>query len=150
MTTSRRDRTYDLAIDHARGRARREFMAMVGALVVLFNLLAAGALGASTRAAGSMMLANLSGEEIVICSGGGMIVVDRHGQPVENQDGATHRALCPFCAPLMQGHAKAPDPMALANAPDHPLFVALRAAAFARPVPPRAPGAAQPRAPPVG
>ncbi|MGO8738933.1 DUF2946 domain-containing protein [Rhodoblastus sp.] len=140
---------YDLAIDRSRGRARREIVAALGALVVLFNILAAGLLGASAQAAGSPLLGDPSGDGIVICTGAGMIVVDHNGKPIEDKNGAVHSALCPFCLPLMQGHAKAPDLAGLALAP-----VALRIApsrdtesafSFAARLFP----GARPRAPPV-
>ena len=32
----------------------------------------------------------------------------RRGKPIRGKGGTVHKALCPFCLPLMQGHAKAP------------------------------------------
>ena len=110
-------RTYDLGIDRSRGRARREIVAAIGALVVLFNILAAGFLGASAQAAASRLLGDSAGDGIVICTGAGMILVDHNGKPIEDKSGAVRSALCPFCLPLMQGHAKAPDPVGVAPAP---------------------------------
>jgi hypothetical protein len=122
---SRATRTYDFAIDRARGRVRREVVALIGGLLVLFNIIAAGAFGASAR---TMALSNPSADRTVICSGEGMIVVDRSGKPVDDRDRSGQKLGCPFCLPLMQGHAKAPDPGAViparagrsvAISPDH-------------------------------
>jgi hypothetical protein len=137
---------YDLAIDRARGRARREIVALIGGLLVLFNILAAGAFGASAR---TLTLSEPSADRIVICSGDGMIVVDRAGRPVDDRGRAGGKRACPFCLPLMQGHAKAPESgaafpapadRALATSRDHQ--VALLVAESRR-------CDARPRAPPV-
>lgn len=146
---SRGARTYDLEIDRSRGRARREIVAAIGALVVLFNILAAGFLGASAQAAASPLLGDSAGDGVVICTGTGMILVDHNGKPIEDKGGAVHTALCPFCLPLMQGHAKAPDPagvapapVALRVAPSREIEIALTFSARLFP-------SARPRAPPV-
>ncbi|MCI4678734.1 DUF2946 family protein [Rhodoblastus acidophilus] len=146
---SRRARTYDLAIDRARGRVRCDVAAVASALVVLFNILAAGLLGAEAQAAGSPLLTDLSGDGVVICTGAGMIVVDRNGKPIDDPSGAPHRTLCPFCLPLMQGHAKAPDPVAAAPAPVSRQVAASRPRFNARPAALQYASAAQPRAPPI-
>jgi hypothetical protein len=145
---SRRTKAYDLAIDRARGRARREIAAFLGGLLILFNVLAAGVVGASARGA-SPMLGDISSDRIVICTGAGMIVVDHSGKPVEDKGGGSGKTLCPFCLPLMQGHANAPDPGATAPAPVHSVVVLSRADQIARPEAKCLSSAAQPRAPPL-
>jgi hypothetical protein len=145
---SRRAKIYDLATDRARGRARREIVAAVGALVVLFNILVAALLGASAQAAGSAMLADLSGDGIVICTGASMIVVGHDGKPVEDEGGAVHKALCPFCLPLKQGHAKAPDPADVARPRAPRRVVSAREGQVVVPPIAQFSWAARPRAPP--
>lgn len=115
MILSRRHKTYDLTIDPARGRARREVVGALGAFILFFNVLAATLLGASAHA-GSPMLGDLNGDRIVICTGAGMIVVDHNGKPVEQKSGEAG-TLCPFCVPLMQGCAAPPTPLVAAAAP---------------------------------
>ncbi len=139
---SRRTKAYDLAIDRARGRARREIVAFLGGLLILFNVLAVGVLGASAHGASPM-----SGD-IVICTGDGMIVVDHSGKPAEDK-GCAGKTLCPFCLPLMQGNARAPDPAGTAQAPVSRIVVASRVDQIARPEAKSLACAAQPRAPPI-
>jgi hypothetical protein len=145
---SRRTKAYDLTIDRARGRARREIVAVLGGLLILFNVLAAGVLGASAHAA-SPMLGDQFSDKVVICTGAGMIVVDHSGKPAEDKGGDSGKTLCPFCLPLMQGHATAPDPGATAPAPVHSVVVLSRADQIARPEAKCLSSAAQPRAPPI-
>lgn len=146
---SRCARTYDLEIDRARGRARREIVAAIGALVVLFNILAAGFLGATAQAAASRLLGNSAGDGVVICTGAGMILVDHDGKPIGDKGGAVHTALCPFCLPLMQGHARAPDPVGVAPAPVARRVAPARQIEIAFSFAARLSPSARPRAPPV-
>lgn len=148
MDMSRRAKVYDLAIDRARGRARRGIVAMIGGLLVLFNILAAGMLGASAHAA-SPMLGDLASDRVVICTGEGMIVVDHSGKPVDDKGGSTGKVLCPFCLPLMQGHAKAPDLADAAPAPVSLTVVLTRFHQVERPATASLACAARPRAPPI-
>lgn len=147
MGATRRSKTYDLAADRALGRSRREFAAWIGGLLILFNVLAAGLVGASAHVAPALSDA-VSGDRIVICGGDGMIVVDRSGRPVEDQRGAG-TMLCPFCLPLMQGHAKAPDPVAVAPAPADRAAAMTPVRATAPPAPAPRVCASRPRAPPI-
>ncbi len=142
-------RTYDLAIDRSRGRARRGIVVAIGALVVFFNILAAGLLGASAQAAASRLLGDSAGDGIVICTGAEMILVDHNGKPIEDKNGAAHSALCPFCLPLMQGHAKAPELAGLALAPVARRIAPSRESESASSFAARLFSSARPRAPPV-
>lgn len=145
---SRRKQIYDLEIDHARNGAHRGLVATIGALVVLFNVLAATVLGASAQA-GSPLLAGSADDGIVICTGAGMIVVDHDGKPIQGKGGPAHKALCPFCLPLMQGHAKAPDPVAIAPERAFLRTIPVRSHQVARPASTLYACAALPRAPPI-
>lgn len=103
---SLRRKRYDLAIDNAAHHARRKVVAFVGILIVLFNIVGGfgkGLAGDNT----SPTLADLTGDFIVICTGAGMIVVDRDGKPV---DPGSHGIpeICPFCLPLAHGAVAAP------------------------------------------
>jgi hypothetical protein len=142
-------RHYDLEIDRSRGRARREIVAAVGALVVLFNILAAVLLGSLAQAAASPLLGDSASDGVVICTGAGMVLVDHQGKPIEHKGGAVHPALCPFCLPLMQGHAKAPDPAGLAPAPVARRFAPLHESGIALALSARVFPSARPRAPPT-
>jgi len=148
MDMSRRAKVYDLAIDRARGRARREIVAMIGGLLILFNILAAGAFGAPAHPA-SPLLGDLASDRIVICTGEGMIIVDHSGKPVDGKSGSSGKALCPFCLPLMQGLAKTPDPADAAPAPVSQSVVLTRFHLVERPATAVFACAARPRAPPI-
>jgi len=138
---SRGARFYDLSIDRARGRVRRRVMSALGGLLVLFNILAAGMAGAAAQADTLP-----PGDRIVVCTGDGMVVLDPSGKPAQNQSAG--KIACPFCLPLMQGHARAPDPV-VALAPDRSALVPTRDHQVLRPQGARHFCAARPRAPPV-
>jgi len=146
MILSRRQKTYDLTIDRARGRARCEVVGALGAFILFFNVLAATLLGASAHA-GSPMLGDLNGDQIVICTGAGMIVVDHNGKPVEQKSGEA-AALCPFCVPLMQGCASPPTPVVAAAVPAADKVLVNTDVSVALLVPARRGIAAAPRGPP--
>ncbi len=142
-----RRKSYDLATDHAAGRAWREAVALIGGLIILFNIAAGLAAGLAVRDA-SPMLAELDGEHFVICTGAGMIVVDRDGKPTEQKRGGAPQ-LCPYCVPLMQGCADAPAAVALAAEPVAGQPVETPPYEVFQPRLPRLIAAAQPRAPPA-
>jgi hypothetical protein len=103
---SLRRTSYDLAIDNAAHHARRKVVAFLGILIVLFNIVG----GFSKGLAGdnsSPALTDLTGDLIVICTGAGMIVVDRDGKPVDPGSGGLPE-ICPFCLPLAHGAVAAP------------------------------------------
>jgi len=138
---SRGARIYDLSIDRARGRARIAVMSALGGFLVLFNILAAGMAEAAARAETAPLA-----EQIVICTAAGMVVLDPSGKPAQNRSGGS--ISCPFCLPLMQGHAQAPDPVA-AWAPDRAALVVARDHQVERSQGALRFCAALPRAPPV-
>jgi hypothetical protein len=144
---SRRTKIFDLSVDRALGRSRRGIAAWLGGLLILLNVLAAGVGGASAHSASSIA-DGLSGDRIVICAGDGMVVVDRSGRPVEDRRSG-EKVLCAFCLPLMQGHAKAPDPIVGAPAPAERTVVVTRRHQVARPAPAALVCASRPRAPPL-
>jgi len=75
--------------------------------LILFNVVAAAALPSSALANRAPFLDGALGDRIVICTGFGMMVVDRDGHPVKTAPGDP-QPLCPFCLPLMQGAVDAP------------------------------------------
>lgn len=107
MKRSARNRSYDISADASRGRGRRGVTALFGLWLILFNIVAAAALPSSAQAGRAPFLDGALGDRIVICTGAGMIVVDREGHPVKTPAGEPE-PLCPFCLPLMQGAVDAP------------------------------------------
>ena len=142
MTRTRR--RYDLDLDEARWRQRRGAVAFVGAWIVLFNLFAAFLVGATAKA----NAADLGGDRIVVCTGGGMVALDRDGQPID-PGGDQGQPLCPFCLPTLQGHLLAPALAAALPAPMARMRVAAKPCLRVPPPPARAVRAAPSRAPPV-
>lgn len=111
MSARARRKIYELSTNAALGRGRKNLMAALGALLLIFNIFGAVALGARADAR-APMLSDLSGDRIVICTGAGMIVIDRDGKPV-NQPSGQAQQLCPFCLPLTHGGAAPPAAVAL-------------------------------------
>lgn len=138
---------YMTDIDHAARRAWGRSVALVCGLIVVLNLVGGLAAGFSSRGA-SPMLADLAGDRIVICTGAGMIVVDRDGKPVEPEKGGAPE-LCPYCLPLMQGSADAPALIAFIVPPVVGRPVETAPHDFTRPKPSRLGVVAQPRGPPA-
>ncbi len=134
---------------HARADRRRRFGAWFGLLLLIADLLAIG--GTPPRAsttATPLFAQDLAGDRIVICTAGGMVVIDRAtGQPVPPDADAPHRDLCVFCLPCLQGGFALPTVAALAR----PAAPAEAAPLFPeRPShrPPRPTSQAWPRGPP--
>ncbi|MGO4871293.1 MAG: DUF2946 family protein [Roseiarcus sp.] len=147
MAVSGRHKTYDISTDPNRGRVRLRIIALVGLWAILFNLVAATLLGATAQA-NAPMFGDLTGDRIVVCTGLGMIVLDQHGNPVNQQDGGS-QPLCPFCLPLMQANVLAPDDATLDIAPVREPSVFTPRQETLRPIPARLAGAFSPRAPPL-
>lgn len=89
---------YDTETDPSLGRSRRLVSAWLGLFLLLFNVVAGGALpprptyGAITQ------------DHVIVCTVGGMAVVDRNGTPVA-PDHAGQNGFCSYCLPLMHGAA---------------------------------------------
>lgn len=114
-------RRYDLATTTALGAVRREVASALGVLVVLTNLLvammvAAGAPAGGAQAGGAptgidRALDPFGGDRIVICTGSGLVILDRGGRPIGEEPGG---ATCPFCLPLIGGLVDIPADIPLA------------------------------------
>jgi hypothetical protein len=127
-------------------RRRRGVVASVGVWIVVFNLLAAALLGATAKAEASPP--GLDGDRIVICTGFGMVTLDRDGQPIDSGHDQ-RQSLCPFCLPMAQGPAMVPAPAAALAAPLAGVRVAAKPCLRVPPPLARAVRAAPSRAPPV-
>lgn len=116
------------------------------------NVLTAGLFASSAAQHGpAAFTQEILGDRIVICTAGGLLVLDKDGHPIEGQSDATGGISCVFCLPLMHGAVQAPA---------HSLAV-LDAPLAAEPELPSAPadilptrqfwlfGASSPRAPPI-
>jgi hypothetical protein len=86
------------------GVGRRRWPAWLGLFVLLFNLLAAPAIGLGHNGA---FAAELDGA-MVICTSQGMLVLDADGKSHPPADSSDHDGICVFCLPLMQGGSLAP------------------------------------------
>jgi hypothetical protein len=138
---TRTNRRYDLSLNPARGRRLRGFAGVFGLWIVLFNLLVATLLGAAAEAAPPSYV---EGGKIVVCTGLGMVTLDRDGAPIEPR--APH--LCPYCLPIMQGQLDVPVAVAAPAAPVAAAVVAKSPWERIPPAPARAVRAAPARAPP--
>jgi len=113
MASTSRSKRYDTRLDRALGRARREVASALGALIIVFNLVAGIGLGAAARS-DAPMFADVLGDHIVICTAFGQVVVDHEGRRLSDQ--APHTPpdhlgpQCVYCLPLMQGNLLAPSP----------------------------------------
>lgn len=128
MGTPSRRRRYDTSLTASLGAVRREVAAALGMAAILFNLIAGIALSSGARA-NATMLDDLLGDRIVICTAGGMLVLDRDGTPLRRE--MTPDQLCVFCLPLVSGTGLAatapapalPPPVATLHIGDVPLAV---------------------------
>lgn len=128
---------------------RRTLAAWLGLLLLAGDLLAVAALpAAGTATRPPAFAASLSGSLTVICTPGGLLVVDRDGRPVDPDDRSTRGDLCVFCLPLSFGGMDGPPATPAAAEPEPPRHL--------RPTPAVAPhrpsarpaGAASARGPP--
>lgn len=130
-------------------RWRRTLAAWLGLALLTLTVFANGAMPAPAKDVTTPVEQQLFGDRIVICTPGGLIVVDREGAPVPTEDGDRHASICVFCLPLM--HAGIDTPQAADHVPPPP---AVRVASHPQTsaVFLRAridPGAASPRGPPL-
>lgn len=141
-----RKRHSKTASSETRGLDRREIGAIIGGFVVGLNLFLNLLVGISATA-NTPMLREIAGDNIVICTGSGVIVLDREGRPVEQKDGAAD-ALCPFCLPFLQGHVQTPAAVAIPVVASYAQPIDVPPYIVARPTPARLASSGQPRAPP--
>ncbi len=133
------------------GRARRGVVSWLGIVLLAFNVVAAGLLPARPADAGPAPFAqDITGDRIVVCTGTGMVVMDREGHVIDTGKDAGHPDFCVFCLPLMHVNAQASAaPVLVAVAV--PAIPAGEFAPAPSPVskPARLLGASSPRAPPL-
>lgn len=139
MSGQPRHKRYDLGTHPAMGRLRREVVSWLGLFLLLFNL-SAGALPAQAQI-------SVADDHLVICTVGGMAVIDRNGTPV-SPDHAGENGFCGACLPFLHGAVLTPAAAVVPQPVVQPLPRALLAeaepAVLARPHRP-----ANPRAPPA-
>lgn len=93
-----RSKGYDIGTGPSTGRSRRFVAAWAGLFLLFFNVVAGGAL--ATQAPPSLS----SGDHMVVCTAGGMAVIDRNGTPVAPEHAGLN-GFCGYCLPLMHGAA---------------------------------------------
>ncbi|MDK9720710.1 MAG: DUF2946 family protein [Rhodospirillales bacterium] len=134
------------------GRLRRDVLSWLGLVLLGMNVLTAGLFASSaSQPAAAAFTQEITAGRIVICTAAGMLVLDKDGQPIPDQNGMNGGISCVFCLPLMHGGVDAPDlSLAVLDAP-----------LAAKPELPSAPavilptrhlwhyGAPSPRAPPI-
>lgn len=131
-------------------RWRRSVAAWLGLALLTLTVFANGAMPAPAKDVTTPVEQQLFGDRIVICTPGGLIVVDREGNPIPTEDGGQHANICVFCLPLT--HAGIDAPAAADLIPPPPVAVSTVQRPPARAAFLRAlidPGAASPRGPPT-
>jgi len=101
MSRGQPRKLYDTAADPSLGRARRVVSAWAGLFLLLFNLVAGAVLPARAAPAAA------DAPHLVICTAGGMAVIDRNGTPVA-PDHAGENGFCGACLPFVHGAVLAP------------------------------------------
>lgn len=99
-------RGYDTASDPSVGQGRRRLAAWAGLFLLLFNVLAGGTLPAQAA------FPDTSGDHLIVCTAGGMAVIDRNGTPVP-PDHAGENGFCGACLPFAHGAVLSAAPAAL-------------------------------------
>lgn len=117
-----RHRPYDTASDPSRGRARRGIVSWLGLFLLLFNLVAGSILPAQAAPLAT------DDDHIVICTAGGMAVIDRNGTPVP-PDHVGQNGFCGACLPFVHGAVLTPAAALLPRPVVQPLPRALPAVA---------------------
>lgn len=134
-----RQKVYDTTNALSLGRLRREVVGWLGLFLLIFNVTAAGALPVQA-------MPTAEDGHLIICTAGGMAVIDRNGTPVA-PDHAGVNGFCGACLPLLHGAVVTPTAVPLPVPFVQPLPRALIAdaepAVVARPL-----RLAFPRAPP--
>ncbi|HRQ80505.1 MAG TPA: hypothetical protein PKZ97_05250 [Azospirillaceae bacterium] len=131
-------------------RWRRSVAAWLGLALLTLTVFANGAMPAPAKEVTTPVEQQLFGDRIVICTPGGLIVVDQDGNPVSTDDNGQHANICVFCLPLMHAGIDAPATADLVPPPPVEVLTLQRPpahAAFLRAL--IDPGAASPRGPPT-
>ena len=89
-------RAYDTSNDPSLGRWRRAVSSWLGLFLLVFNLAAGGALPVQSSTL------DLSSDHMIVCTVGGMAVVDRNGTPVPPEHAGVN-GFCGACLPLLHG-----------------------------------------------
>ena len=148
MTAFRRNRPYDCSLDPDFGRDRRESAAWLGLWLIFLNIFAVIGPALPAGAESMPFQQEFRADRIVICTAGGLVVMDLDGHPIQNESSDIHGGFCVFCVPLMHGVIDGPTqnvevaPTILADVP-HPVVDVGRLV-----LPVRLPGSSSPRAPP--
>lgn len=100
MRKEPRRKRYDAACAPSVGRLRRSVAAWAGLFLLLFNL-AGGAVPAQATASLS------SDDHLIVCTAGGMAVIDRNGTPV-SPDHVGENGFCGACLPFAHGAVLTP------------------------------------------
>ena len=96
---------YSQALDTAVAKARRAVASWLGLLLILFNLVGAGALALRpTDSTPSLFTQALRQDVVVVCTASGMEIFDRSsGKPIDSGSPASSGGMCVFCLPLLHG-----------------------------------------------
>jgi hypothetical protein len=89
-------------------RRRSRLAAWLGLALLTLTVFANGAMPAPAKGMTTPIEQQLFGDRIVICTPGGLMVVDRDGKPVPADDGVQHAQICVFCLPLMHAGLNVP------------------------------------------
>lgn len=90
------------------GRLRRDVLSWLGLVLLGMNVLTAGLFASSASQPAAAFTQEIADGRIVICTAAGMLVLDRNGQPIPDQNGMNGGVSCVFCLPLMHGGVDAP------------------------------------------
>lgn len=101
MRSARANRTYDTASDPSVGRVRRAVAAWAGLFLLIFNLTAGGIPPAQAQSLAA------DADHLVVCTVGGMAVIDRNGTPV-TPDHVGENGFCGACLPFAHGAVLTP------------------------------------------
>lgn len=129
------------------GCLRREVVAALGLLIVLFNLVAGMVVAGATPADRASMFDELFAGRMVVCTGAGMVVLDENGRPIPTDGSGS--AMCVFCLPLMQGGTDTPTAVAVIDPPQRFAPIDWATLDPARADLPRLDAATSPRGPPI-
>lgn len=99
MSGQPRHKRHDLNCHPALGRMRRRVVSWLGLFLLLFNL-AAGTLPAQAQTP-------VADDHLVVCTVGGMAVIDRNGTPV-TPDHVGENGFCGACLPFLHGAVLTP------------------------------------------